>query len=98
MPLRSRWLTRANTTDRGLIIYHRLPKMKFITRAPHWLTTFWFLKRLTKIVDMSGALTLFMDISYCSPHCKQVKRVYLLLESRKEGRGKRLRSGAGGVS
>jgi hypothetical protein len=67
--------------------------------APHWLTTFWSLKRLTKIVDMSGALTLFMDMSYCSPHCKQIKRVGLLLKSRKEGRGpKRLRSGAGGVS
>ena len=74
------------TIDRGRIIYHRLPKMKLITRAPHWLTTFWFLKRLTKIVDMSGALTLFMDMSYCSLHCNQVKRVGPLPESRKEGR------------
>ena len=39
------------------------------------------------IVHMSGALTLFVDMNYCSLHCKQVTRVGLLLESRKEGRG-----------
>jgi hypothetical protein len=36
---------------------------------------------------MSGALTLFVDMSYCSRHCKQVKRVGFLPESRKKGSG-----------
>ena len=70
------------TIDRGRIIYSGLRP-----EAPHWLTIFWSLKRLTMIVHMSGGLTLFMDMSYCGPHCKQVKRVGLLIESRKTSRG-----------
>ena len=70
------------TIDRGRIIYSGLRP-----EAPHWLTIFWPLKRLAMTVPMSGALTLFVDMSYCSPHCKQVKRVGFLLKSRKKSRG-----------
>ena len=71
--------------DRGRVINDRFFQHKsgsprfthsgWHREAPHWLTLFHPMRGLTKIVQMSWALTLFENMIYCSLYCEQGMRV-----------------------